>query len=548
MLALEINNTFGNNIDNHDFLGILPELYLLGVIINSLIISIKALGSNNNNIVHKKTHVISGVINKILENLNVLLFVWPFLYIDLHFGELIGTICNLINNPAIVEVEELSFERSFSGLSYFALNNAVAVSAYILFFKILVILTTSIILRSSVRYLRHHNKQLTEFITIILLVMFFLIVLISAQDLLVALVSIIGFSLNIYVLILSDSENQMAREAAIKYYYLSVFSSGLLAFGSWITYLLCLNTNFIDIAWSLQLWDFQEHTILLIAMLYFIIFGLFFKLAAFPCHLWAPAIYEGSPQVVTALFILPVKTAIIAFFFTLLTYVFKDLYFIWSFIVWFSSIFSMLFGCVAALFEKKARKFIAYSSINQMGFLLIGLTVGTFEGIRASLIYLLIYVLMNIGLFVILLNTYNIYTNRAILFLTDFTYLSKNNWLSSLTIIILLFSMAGIPPLAGFYGKYYLFLNAFETSYYSLVIIGMLTSMVSTFYYLKIIKLLWFERQLVNIKFITVLNWSTRNVLSLVEIFLVLFFLWNNFFFIEFGYITTQCFHFSNQN
>jgi NADH:ubiquinone oxidoreductase subunit 5 (subunit L)/multisubunit Na+/H+ antiporter MnhA subunit len=232
MLALEINNTFGNNIDNHDFLGILPELYLLGVIINSLIISIKALGSNNNKIVHKKTHVISGVINKILENLNVLLFVWPFLYIDLHFGELIGTICNLINNPAIVEVEELSFERSFSGLSYFALNNAVAVSAYILFFKILVILTTSIILRSSVRYLRHHNKQLTEFITIILLVMFFLIVLISAQDLLVAFVSIIGFSLNIYVLILSDSENQMAREAAIKYYYLSVFSSGLLAFGS----------------------------------------------------------------------------------------------------------------------------------------------------------------------------------------------------------------------------------------------------------------------------------------------------------------------------
>lgn len=107
MLALEINNTFGNNIDNHDFLGILPELYLLGVIINSLIISIKALGSNNN-IVHKKTSVISGVVNKILENLNVLLFVWPFLYIDLHFGELIGAICNLINDPDIVEVEELS--------------------------------------------------------------------------------------------------------------------------------------------------------------------------------------------------------------------------------------------------------------------------------------------------------------------------------------------------------------------------------------------------------------------------------------------------------
>ena len=176
-----------------------------------------------------------------------------------------------------------------------------------------------------------------------------------------------------------------------------------------------------------------------------------------------------------------------------------------------------------------------------MGFLLLGLALGSFDGIKASLIYLLIYIVMNTGLFIILLNTYNVYTNRHITFLTDFHYFAKNNWLISVSLVIILFSMAGIPPLAGFFGKYYLFLNAFSSKYYSLVIIGMLTSMVSTFYYLKLIKFLWFAQQITNVKFITKVSGVTKNILNLVKLLLLQFFLWSNEIFYHIDYIVFYC-------
>jgi len=148
----------------------------------------------------------------------------------------------------------------------------------------------------------------------------------------------------------------------------------------------------------------------------------------------------------------------------------------------------MFFGAMYALVEKRIRKFFAYSSINQMGFLLIGLCGGTIQTIEASVIFLLIYVTTNIILFIILLNTYNIYTQQPLLYLSDFQAFAKNNAIYSITIAIIVLSMAGIPPLAGFFGKYFLFLTIFEQKYYSLVLVGMFTSVISTFYYIRILK------------------------------------------------------------
>jgi NADH-quinone oxidoreductase subunit N len=162
----------------------------------------------------------------------------------------------------------------------------------------------------------------------------------------------------------------------------------------------------------------------------------------------------------------------------------------------------MIFGALAALVEKKIRKFFAYSSINQMGFLLIGLVGGTPSTVQTSIIYLIIYIIMNIILFIIVLNVFEEKTFRPLIYLTDLTFYTKNSLIKALPLIVILFSMAGIPPLAGFFGKYYLFLMAFEKQFYFLVIVGMFTSMISTFYYLKIIKFLIFDvTKNVNINF-----------------------------------------------
>jgi NADH-quinone oxidoreductase subunit N len=414
-------------------------------------------------------------------------------------------------------------------MNFFGFNHQISFDMYGLFFKFILFLTVRIILSASARYFLTNKNVPVEFPIIIQLFLFFTSILISANDLIIAFIAIIGFSLTIYVLILTDFLYHNSREAAIKYFYLSAVSSGILAFGIWVTYIIFLSTNFIEITWILQIWDFTEQIMLLSIMLYFLIFGFFFKLAAFPCHLWAAEIYEGSPQTVMALFVLPIKFAVLIFICKLFLFVFKDLYFIWSFIFWFSSICSMIFGALYALVEKRLRKFFAYSSINQMGFLLMGIVGGVIQTVQASLIFLIIYIVTNLILFIILLNTSDVLTQRPLLYLSDLNSFAKNNQLYAISFAVIIFSMAGIPPLAGFFGKYFLFLTLFEQKYYSLVITGMITSVISTFYYLKLIKWFWFENLANKLVFRTELT----NYLKIVFIFLLLFvifyiFLFNN--------------------
>lgn len=155
-----------------------------------------------------------------------------------------------------------------------------------------------------------------------------------------------------------------------------------------------------------------------------------------------------------------------------------------------SSLFSMLWGCLGALTEQNIKKFIAYSSINQMGFLLMGLTSGTFESFRSSLIYLLLYVLMNAGFFIVFLTTREVSIFKPLTYLTDFNTFAQRNYLDSIGLVVILFSMAGIPPLGGFFGKYFIFLHSFETGNLFLVVMGMVTSIIAAYYYLRIVKIM----------------------------------------------------------
>lgn len=420
------------------------------------------------------------------------------------------------------------------------------VDGYTQTLKIVILLTMWILLTASKVYIIKHPRHLMEYPVLLLLTTVFLLFLVSAYNLMTLFLSVIGFSLNIYVLLLYDSFNHASREAGIKYYYLSTFSSGLLLSGILFAYLIFHNTSFISIAWILHNWSLVGVSLmpkmLLSTMMYFLIFGFLFKLAAFPCHLWAPEVYDGSPHPITAIFVLPIKIATFGLFLRLLNYTFADLYFVWSYVIWMSAFFSMLWGCFGALGEQLIKRFIAYSSINQMGFLFLGLASGTFEGLRAALFYLLLYILMNLGFFLVFLNTREHKNHRALTYLSDLNDYAQHNYLYSVTLVIILFSMAGIPPLGGFLGKYFLFWHSFEVGHYFLVIIGMATSLIATYYYLRLIKIMWFEAPILNrFRFDTTLSESLFALYIAIEFVLIWFLLWSPWILAYITRITTVC-------
>ena len=425
-------------------------------------------------------------------------------------------------------------------------NGHAIVDSYTQVLKLVILATTWVLLTTSQSYITRHPRHLMEYPILLLLTTIFLLLLVSSYNLMTLFLSIIGFSLNVYVLLLYDSFNHASREAGIKYFYLSTFSSGLIISGIFFAYLIFHNLSFISIFWILHHWSFSSgiamQKMLLHVMIYFLTFGFLFKLAAFPCHLWAPEVYDGSPHPITAVFVLPIKIATFGLFLRLLNYTFADLYFIWSYIIWMSAFFSMIWGCLGALGEQLIKRFIAYSSINQMGFLFMGLASGTFEGVRSALLYLLLYIFMNLGFFILFLNTRETKTNRALTYLTDFNDYAHNHYLYSITLVVILFSMAGIPPLGGFFGKYFLFLHSFEVGHYLLVIVGMITSLIAAYYYLRIIKIMWFEKSVRGrFQFKTSFTENLFAMYIIVESILIWFIIWSPWIFPYLNIISAAC-------
>lgn len=501
-----------------DVLSILPEIYLLIIILVALVL----VGTSNfvpvSNEVEKKTNVA------------------PSLYmLTINAMWITGLIC----------IFQFLF---FSNKSLVNFASYSITDIYTLTIKLLVLLTTILILSSSKDALRKHPRHLMEYPVLILLTTLFLMILISSYNFITVFLSVLGFSLNVYVLLLNDAFNQASREAGIKYFYLSTVSSGLLISGIFLLYLIFHSTSFMSISWLIHNWIFFDNlktsSFLISVMLYFIIFGFLFKLAAFPCHLWAPEVYDGSPNAITAMFVLPIKVATFALFLRILGHTFGDLYQYWHYILWMSAFFSMLWGCLGALTEQNIKRFVAYSSINQMGFLLMGLTSGTFEGFRSALIYLLLYVIMNAGFFLLFLTTREINSNKSLTYLSDFNDFASKNYLYSIGLVIILFSMAGIPPLGGFFGKYFIFLHSFETGHLFLVFIGMVTSVIAAYYYLRIIKIMWFEQPIFD-RFIfkTSMTGHLLEIYVFIEFILIWFLIWSPWLFWLMNYLTKVSIH-----
>ena len=225
----------------------------------------------------------------------------------------------------------------------------------------------------------------------------------------------------------------------------------------------------------------------------FVLVGLAFKISAVPFHMWAPDVYEGSPTSVTLFFTMVPKIAALTVFIRFLYVPFLNLIDQWQMILVFLSIASMLFGAIAAIGQKNLKRLIAYSSISHIGYALAGLATGSNDGIQSSVIYMTIYIIMNLGFFscLLMMRRNNVYYEQ----IDDLSGLSKNHPLLSISLLIILFSLAGIPPLAGFFAKFYIFKSVIEQSMYFLAIVGLLSTVVAAFYYLRIIKIMYFDEE-----------------------------------------------------
>ena len=356
------------------------------------------------------------------------------------------------------------------------------------FMKILTIFGGVIVLLMSTKYLKIYKIFLIEYPILILCSILGMMVMISSNDLMVFYVGLELQSLALYVLASFNRDQLKSSESGLKYFVLSALSSGLLLYGCSLIYGFSGSTNFNVIGDTVN----STHYGLTFGIV-FILVGLAFKISAVPFHMWAPDVYEGSPTTVTLFFAVVPKVAALTVFIRFLYVPFINMIDQWQAILIFLSIASMIFGAVAAIGQKNLKRLVAYSSIGHIGYALAGLCVGTNEGIQSSIIYMSIYIVMNLALFscLLMMKRNDHYFEK----IDDLSGLSKNHPVLSLCLLVILFSLAGIPPLAGFFAKFYVFKSVVEQSMYFLAIVGLLSTVIAAFYYLRIIKVIYFDEE-----------------------------------------------------
>ena len=354
------------------------------------------------------------------------------------------------------------------------------------FMKLLIISSGIFVMLSSSKFLKDKKIFKIEYPILLLSSILGMMIMVSSNDLIVFYMGLELQSLALYVLASFDRNNKLSSESGLKYFVLSALSSGLLLYGCSLIYGFSGTTNFNEISQNIR--EVQYGLTLGIV---FILVGLSFKISAVPFHMWAPDVYAGSPTSVTMFFAILPKIAALTVFIKFLYIPFINLIDQWKIIIIFLSIASMIFGAVAAIGQRNLKRLMAYSSISHMGFALAGLSVGTNEGIQSSISYISIYLVMNVAFFscLFMLKRNNNYFES----LDDLSGLSKNHPLLSASLLIILFSLAGIPPLAGFFAKFYVFLSVVKEGMYFLAIIGLLSTVVAAFYYIRIIKIIYFE-------------------------------------------------------
>jgi NADH-quinone oxidoreductase subunit N len=369
-----------------------------------------------------------------------------------------------------------------------AFNGAFVVDAFARVMKIMVLFGSAIAIVMSVHFMKLERIERFEYPILILLATAGMMAMISANDLISLYMGIELQSLALYVLAAINRDSARSSEAGLKYFVLGAISSGMLLYGCSMIYGFSGVTSFVGIAESLK---GGEASIGMIFGLVFLIAGLAFKVSAVPFHMWTPDVYEGSPTPVTAFFAAAPKIAAIALFVRAMVSPFAGISSDWQQVIVFISIASMVLGAFAAIGQTNIKRLLAYSSIGHMGYALVGLAAGGTEGVRGVVIYMAIYLISTLGTFACVLTMRR--QTGAVEEISDLAGLARNNKMLAFLLAMFMFSLAGIPPLAGFFGKYFVFLAAIKANLIWLAVIGVLASVVSAYYYLNIIRIMYFE-------------------------------------------------------
>ncbi|WP_417457175.1 NADH-quinone oxidoreductase subunit NuoN [Kordiimonas sp.] len=361
--------------------------------------------------------------------------------------------------------------------------------AFAVFAKTLVFVGSGIAILMSSAYLKQMNIAKFEYPILILLATLGMMIMISANNLMSLYVGLELQSLSLYVLAAMNRDRSRSTEAGLKYFVLGALSSGMLLYGVSLVYGFAGTTDFDILASTLK--AAHEPQIGIIVGMVFLMAGLAFKVSAVPFHMWTPDVYEGSPTPVTAFFAAAPKVAALALFVRVMMTGFPAMTAEWQQVIVFISIASMLIGALVAIVQTNIKRLMAYSSIGHIGYALVGLAAGTQAGVEALLIYIAIYVTMTLGTFAAILTMRR--SEGMVEDIADLSGLSQTNLPLAIAIAVFMFSLAGIPLLAGFWGKWYVFLAAVEAGLIPLAIVGVLTSVIGAFYYLRIIKVMFFD-------------------------------------------------------
>jgi len=354
--------------------------------------------------------------------------------------------------------------------------------------KLLTLTGSAVTLIMSLDYWRGEGRLKFEFPVLVLLATTGMLMMISANDLIALYVGLELQSLSLYVVAAFDRRSARSSEAGLKYFVLGALSSGMLLYGASLIYGFTGSTLFTDIAAAVQ----PSGTNLgLIFGLVFLMTGFAFKISAVPFHMWTPDVYEGAPTPVTAFFAAAPKLAAMALTVRTLFAAFPSVTHEWQQIVTFLAIASMALGSFAAIGQRNIKRLMAYSSIGHMGYALVGLAAGTAEGVQGVIVYLAIYLAMTLGTFACILAMRR--NGRMVEEIDQLAGLSNTSPMMAFLLAMLLFSLAGIPPLAGFFAKFYVFLAAVNAGLYALAVIGVLLSVVGAYYYLRIVKIMYFD-------------------------------------------------------
>ena len=393
-------------------------------------------------------------------------------------------------------------------------------SSFINFFKILVLVGSAASIIISKEYFLGIKLINFEIPILLLFSTLGMMLMISANNLMSMYLAIELQSLSLYVAAAIKRDSLSSAESGVKYFILGALSSGILLYGFSLIYGFTGSMNFDEI--NFYLLRYENLNLGLIFGLVFVMVGLAFKVSAVPFHMWTPDVYEGAPNSITGFFAIVPKISAVALIYRFCLVPFENFYLEWSQIVIFLSVASMFLGAIAAIAQSNIKRLLAYSSIGHIGYILIALVAANDDGVKASSIYMFSYMVMNIAIFTILLSIK--VKNEYLVNISDLKGLSKSNPIVSLSISIIMLSMAGIPPFVGFFGKFYVFIAAIENELYVLSILGVLASVISAYYYLRIIKIMYFDEKNNEEQLIFKISFQSKVILSL-SLFIIICFI-----------------------